>query len=152
MNRFSPANLLRIGAVVALAATLAACSRAPAGRTAHQETGASHATLSIDEFQTGTRLGSHGGIAPGAQTKRFKLGDAVHIAMRVRDAPPGTVVTVVWKAPGGETLGEDSSTVRPGQEHVYFSAESDDLKPGDGYQAEISANGKAVSIIRFDLD
>jgi hypothetical protein len=108
--------------------------------------------LSISEFQLGTRLGSHGGIAQGAQTSVFSTDQTVHVAMRLRDAPPGTVIKAVWQAPGGETLGEQTSGVRPGQDYVYFSADAENLPPGAGYRAEIFANGKPVTVLRFDLN
>ena len=123
-------------------------SGSEAGGTAPQ---VSNAPFSIGELHAGKRLGTHGGIAPGAETHSFALGDTVHIAMRVQNAPAGTVVKVVWKTPGGQTMGEDSTSVRPGQEYVHFSADSENLQVGQGYQAEVSANGKSVGLVRFDL-
>lgn len=109
------------------------------------------AKMWIGEFQSGTRLGPHGGIAHRSEKTVFSAGDMIHIAMKLRDAPPGTTVTVVWKAPSGQKLGEETKRLRPGQDYMYFSADGENLQAGSGYHAEISTNGKPVTVVSFDF-
>jgi hypothetical protein len=71
--------------------------------------------------------------------------------MRLRDAPTGTTVKVVWKAPGGEALGDETKRLQPGQDYMFFSADAENLPAGSGYHAEISANGKPVTVLSFTL-
>ena len=107
--------------------------------------------LSIGELKSGTRLAMNGGIARGAEKTVFSTDETIHVAMRLHDAPKGTIVKVLWKAPGGETLGEEAKRLQPGQEYMYFSADGASLPKGTGYHAEISANGEPVTVLRFDL-
>lgn len=106
---------------------------------------------SIGEFQLGAGLGSHGGIAQGTEKTTFSSDETINVAMRVRSAPAGTQVKVVWKSPAGEALGEETKRLLPGQDYMYFSADGANLPPGAGYHAEISANGALVTTLRFDL-
>ena len=130
---------------------LSACSP-EAGREAATSTPAASRELSIGDFQLGTRLGSHGGIAREAHTSVFSADQTIHVAMRLRDAPAGTTVKVVWKSPAGEPLGQETKRLQPGQDYMHFSADGGNLLPGTGYGAEISANdGEPVTVVRFDV-
>jgi hypothetical protein len=139
-------------ALISTAAVLSACSP-ESGRDATTTTRTASRKLSIGEFQLGTRLGSHGGIARQANTTVFSTDQTIHVAMRLRDAPAGTTVKVVWKSPAGEALGAETKRLQPGQDYMHFSADGANLLPGTGYGAEISANdGEPVTVVRFDMN
>ena len=139
-------------ALAAAAATLSACSP-EAGREATTITPEASRKLSIGDFQLGTRIGSHGGIAREADATAFSTDQTIHVAMRVRDAPTGTRVKVVWKSPAGEALGEETKRLQPGQDYMHFSADGENLLPGSGYHAEVSANdGEPVTVLKFDME
>lgn len=73
--------------------------------------------------------------------------------MRLRDAPGGTTVKVVWKSPAGEALGEETKRLQPGQDYMHFSADGEHLLPDTGYLAEISANGGTpITVLKFDVN
>lgn len=136
--------------LVSAAGLQSACSP-DGGRSASPTTQGASRKLSIGEFQLGTSLGPHGGIAQGADKTVFSTDQTIHVAMRLRDAPTGTLVKVVWKSPGGEAIGEETKRLKPGQEHMSFSADGESLPPGTGYHVQISANGEPVTVLRFDL-
>ena len=157
MNHRNPGPLDRAAALaicIALtsaAAALSACSP-EASHEATTITQQAPKKLSIDDFQLGTRLGSHGGVAREAHTTVFSTDQTIHVAMRLRDAPAGTTVKVVWKSPAGEALGQETKRLQPGQDYMHFSADGENLLPGTGYGAEISANdGEPVTVVRFDV-
>ena len=139
-------------ALASAVAVLGACSP-EAGRDATTTTQEASGKLSISDFQLGTKVGSHGGIARDADTTVFSTDQMIHVSMKLREAPTGTKVKVVWKSPAGEALGEETKLVRPGQDYMHFSADGENLLPGSGYHAEISANdGEPVTVLKFDLN
>lgn len=137
-------------ALASIAALQGGCSK-DTGRNASSTSQDQPKKLSIGDLETGTSLGPHGGIAQGAEKSVFTASETIHVSMRLRNAPKGTTVKVVWKSPAGEALGEETKSLRPGQDYMHFSADGANLPPGAGYHAEISANGQPITVLKFDL-
>ena len=142
-----------IAAICGMVTLLGGCSREPEQVSAESASPpeATADQIQLDGFALGTRLGPHGGIAPGAERTEFGPHEQVFVAMLIRRAPVGTPIRVVWAAPGGIRLGEETKTVRPGQRYMNFAADISTIPPGRGYYAEVWAEGRVVGRVEFEV-
>lgn len=142
--------------IVTLAAVLSvsgACTRDPERASSAQSTAesAQEGLVQLEDFRLGTALGSDGAIAPGKQQNAFTPDETVFLAMRIRQAPVGAAVRVVWGAPGGIQLGEETKTIRPGQRYLHFAADISTIPVGENYYAEVWAQGRQIARVEFSI-
>jgi hypothetical protein len=139
------------GALRVLAAAVFLLSACTSEADKAAQEAAAKRPIQIDNFVLGTALGSHGGIAYGADHKMFEAGQLIYLAMELKHAPVGTPVRVLWKGPAGDVIGEETKLVRRGQRFMNFAADGGNLPVMQNYVVEVQVNGKTLSQLKFDI-
>jgi len=143
-------SLKLAGTMTVLATLLAAC--APDSGGAPGRTSGTTRPIELTQFRLGAELGNDGAVTALSEKSTFNIGEQVHLSMRVVHAPPGTPIEVIWRGPENEKLGGETKTVRPGQVHVHFSADTSSLPAGKAYKVAVAVQGRSITQIEFDLE
>lgn len=105
----------------------------------------------VDDVTIGKNVGADGMIAAADQGDDFAPGDAVHLTMKVGDAPAGSSVKVVWYGPGETKIADETKTVTQGQQYLTFqAADTASWQKGD-YRAEIWIGDEKVNQQQFQI-
>jgi hypothetical protein len=104
----------------------------------------------IDDVTIGHEVGADGTIPAGKTGDDFAPGEAVNIAMKVKDAPAGAAVKVVWYGPGETKINEENKNVPTGATTLAFSADSKGWAKGD-YRAEVWIGDEKVNPQQFQI-
>ena len=104
----------------------------------------------VDDFTIGHEVGADGTIPTGRTGDDFAPGQPVHIAMKVKDAPAGTAVKVVFFGPGETNLGEETKNTTAGQTTLAFTKDTKGWAKGD-YRAEVWAGDEKVNTQQFQI-
>jgi hypothetical protein len=105
----------------------------------------------IDDVTIGKQVGSDGMIATENQGDDFAPGEVVHLAMKVADAPAGSVVKVAWYGPGEQKVGDQQKTVDQGAQYLDFaSVDTSAWQKGD-YRAEVWIGDEKVNTQQFQI-
>ncbi len=105
----------------------------------------------IDDVTIGKNVGADGTIAASDQVDDFAPGEAVHLAMKVADAPAGSVVKVACYGPGEQKVGDQEKTVETGAEYLTFeTADTSGWQKGD-YRAEVWIGDEKVNTQQFQI-
>ncbi len=160
---------MRITAVLGLALVLAfGCTKTDEAATGTAETATTVTTAEIpgtqsptdlnplraesfiDDVTIGHEVGPDGTIPAGKTGDDFAPGHAVNIAMKVKDAPAGTAVKVVFYGPGEKNVGEETKTVAAGQTFLVFKKDTAGWPKGD-YRAEVWTGDEKVNTQQFQI-
>ena len=104
----------------------------------------------VDDVTIGKKVGADGTIAVEDQGDDFAPGDAIHLSMKVGDAPAGSAVKVAWFGPGETKINEETKTVNTGETHLTFQADSTGWAKGD-YRAEVWIGDEKVNTQQFQI-
>jgi len=105
----------------------------------------------IDDVTIGKQVGADGMIAAEDQGDDFAPGETVHLAMKVADAPAGSVVKVAWYGPGELKVGDQEKTVETGASYLTFdSVDTSSWQKGD-YRAEVWIGDEKVNTQQFQI-
>ena len=105
----------------------------------------------IDDVTIGKQVGADGMIAAEDQGDDFAPGETVHLAMKVADAPAGSVVKVAWYGPGELKVGDQEKTVETGASYLAFdSVDTSSWQKGD-YRAEVWIGDEKVNTQQFQI-
>ena len=104
----------------------------------------------IDDVTIGHEVGADGTIPTGRTGDDFAPGEPVHLAMKVKDAPVGTAVKVVFFGPGEKNLGEETKSTAAGQTFVTFQKDTKGWPKGD-YRAEVWTGDEKVNTQQFQI-
>lgn len=104
----------------------------------------------VDDVTIGHEVGADGVILAGKTGDDFAPGQAVNIALQVKDAPAGTAVKVVFYGPGEKNLGEETKNVVAGQSFLAFTKVTAGWAKGD-YRAEVWAGDEKVNTQQFQI-
>ncbi|HEV7768798.1 MAG TPA: hypothetical protein VGQ76_27645 [Thermoanaerobaculia bacterium] len=151
-------------AVAALTVVTLACGRdetaePPAATTTVEQLGtASPADVApitaqtwLDDFTLGHELAPDGSIVASTGGDDFAPGQAIHLAMEVGDAPPGSTVKVVWYGPNETKIGEENKPVVAGNKYLNFTAgDTKSWAKGD-YRAEVWIGDEKVNTQQFQI-
>jgi len=146
-----------------LSATLVACGRdetavPPATTETVEQAGTSSPTdvapitaqTWIDDVTIGHELAADGSMVPGQGGDDFAPGQPVHVTMEVGDAPPSSLVKVVWYGPNETKINEENKPVVSGQKYLSFMADSTGWAKGD-YRAEVWIGDEKVNTQQFQI-
>jgi len=105
----------------------------------------------VDDVTIGHKAGPDGTIAAADQGDDFAPGDPVVIAMKVGDAPPGSMVKVIWYGPNDTKLSENEKGINAGSDHLIFeNLNTASLATGD-YRAEVWIGDEKVDQQSFNI-
>jgi len=104
----------------------------------------------IDDVTIGHEIAADGTIPAGKTGDDFAPGQPVHIAMKVKDAPAGTAVKVVFYGPGEKNVGEDTKKVAGGETFMAFKKDTKGWPKGD-YRAEVWTGDEKVNTQQFQI-
>jgi hypothetical protein len=104
----------------------------------------------IDDVTIGHEVGPDGAIPTGKTGDDFAPGQTVHIAMKVKDAPAGTAVKVVFYGPGEKDLGGETKQTKAGETYMAFQKATKGWPKGD-YRAEVWAGDEKVNTQQFQI-
>lgn len=129
----------------------------PVATTAEQPGTASPSDLNpvaaqsyIDDVTIGHEVGADGTIPTGKTGDDFAPGQPVHIAMKVKDAPAGAGVKVVWFGPGETKINEENKAVPTGATTLSFTTDTKGWAKGD-YRADIFIGDEKVNSQQFQI-
>ena len=105
----------------------------------------------IDDVTIGSELGPDGNMAAGKTGDDFAPGHAIHVAMEVGDAPPGSAVKLVWYGPNETKIGEESKPVVAGQKYLNFTAPDTSSWAKGDYRAEVWIGDEKVNTQQFQI-
>jgi hypothetical protein len=103
----------------------------------------------IDDVTIGHEVGADGTIPAGKTGDDFAPGEMVNIAMKVKDAPAGTAVKVVYLGPGDANVGEETKQAT-GATFLTFQKDTKGWAKGD-YKADIYAGDEKVNTQHFQI-
>lgn len=104
----------------------------------------------IDDVTIGHEVAADGTIPAGKTGDDFAPGEAVNIAMKVKDAPAGTAVKVVFYGPGEKNVGEETKNVAAGETFLAFKKDTAGWPKGD-YRAEVWTGDEKVNTQQFQI-
>ena len=105
----------------------------------------------IDDVTVGKKVGADGTIAEADQSDDFVPGDAIHVTMKVGDAPAGSQVKVVWYGPGETKIDESTKTVNAGDHYLAFESGSTASWAKGDYRAEVWIGDEKVNTQQFNI-
>ncbi|HXG57451.1 MAG TPA: hypothetical protein VNL91_00315 [Thermoanaerobaculia bacterium] len=105
----------------------------------------------VDDVTIGHEVGSDGTIPAGHTGDDFKAGDPIHVAMKVKDAPAGAAVKVVWMGPNETKIGEEQKDVPPGATSLTFTASNTRRWAKGDYRAEVWIGDERVNTQQFQI-
>jgi len=157
-------NKLAVFTMAALTVVTLACGRdetaePPAATTTTEQPGVSSpadvapvtAQTWLDDFTLGHELNADGSVNAGTGGDDFAPGQAVHLAMEVGDAPPGSTVKIVWYGPNETKIAEESKPVVTGSKYLNFSsADTGTWAKGD-YRVETWIGDEKVNTQQFQI-
>ena len=108
------------------------------------------AQMYVDDFTIGHEVGADGTIPTGKTGDNFVPGQKVNIVMKVKDAPAGTAVKVVYFGPGEKQVGEETKNTAAGQTFLVFTKDTKGWAKGD-YRADIFAGDEKVNSQHFNV-
>ena len=105
----------------------------------------------IDDVTIGSELAADGSMVVGKTGDDFAPGQTVHLSMEVGDAPPNSIVKVVWYGPNETKIGEENKPVVAGQKYLAFSSgDTKSWAKGD-YRAEVWIGVEKVNTQQFNI-
>lgn len=104
----------------------------------------------VDDFTIGHEVGADGTIPTGRTGDDFAPGEPVNIVMKVKDAPAGTAIKVVFFGPGEKNVGEETKNTAAGQTFLAFQKDTKGWPKGD-YRAEVWAGDEKVNTQQFQI-
>ena len=108
------------------------------------------AQMYIDDVTIGHEVAADGTVPAGKTGDDFAPGETVHIAMKVKDAPAGTAVKVVFFGPGEKNVGEETKTVAGGEKFLVFNKDTKGWPKGD-YRADVFTGDEKVNSQQFQI-
>lgn len=105
----------------------------------------------IDDVTIGHVLGSDGTIPLDQTGDEFAPGKPIHIAMKVKDAPAGSAVRVIWYAPGDTKIAEENKDVPAGAMTLAFSVTDTKTWQKGDYHAVVWIGDEKVSTQQFQI-
>src|SRR4029079_11788382 len=78
----------------------------------------------IDDVTIGHEVAADGTIPAGKTGDNFVPGQKVNITMKLKDAPAGTAVKVVYFGPGEKQVGEETKQVKAGETFMVFTKDT----------------------------
>ena len=104
----------------------------------------------IDDVTIGHEVAADGTIPAGKTGDNFVPGQKVNITMKVKDAPAGTAVKVVYFGPGEKQVGEETKQVKAGETFMVFTKDTKGWAKGD-YRADVFTGDEKVNSQHFNL-
>lgn len=105
----------------------------------------------LDDVTIGSELGADGAMATGKTGDDFAPGQPIHIAIETGDAPPNSVVKIVWYGPNETKIGEENKPVVAGQKYLNFTATDTASWAKGDYRAEVWIGDEKVNTQQFNL-
>ena len=143
---------------------LAACGRdetaeAPATTTTVEQAGTESpsdvapttAQSWVDDVTIGSELAPDGSMAAGKTGDDFAPGQPIHLTMEVGDAPPDSIVKVVWYGPNETQIGEENKPVVAGHKYLSFTAQDTASWAKGDYRAEVWIGDEKVNTQQFQI-
>lgn len=103
----------------------------------------------VDDVTIGHEVGADGSIPTGKTGDDFAPGQKVNITMKIKDAPAGTAVKVVFYGPGEKQVGEETKQTA-GATYLAFEKDTTGWPKGD-YRADIFAGDEKVNSQQFQI-
>jgi hypothetical protein len=122
-----------------------------AGTDAPSDVSPMKAQAWVDDVTIGHSVGADGTIPADKTGDDFAPGEAIHLAMRVEDAPPNSSVKVIWFGPNETKVGEEAKAVTPEQKHMTFAAQDTKAWAKGDYRAEVWAGDEKVNTQEFQI-
>jgi hypothetical protein len=130
---------------------LGACSDGPENTAQTQpvtpttETNAVTAETWIDEVTMSATPGAT------ADQDEFKVGETIHVSMKVEDAPAGTNVTTYWYGPSNRQLAYETKAIEPNQQQIEFTQDNTAAWQAGSYRAEVWIGNQKVEEESFNI-
>lgn len=105
----------------------------------------------VDDVTIGRAVGADGTIAADQQGDDFAPGEPIVIAMKVGDAPAGSVVRIDFYGPGEQKVGDATKTVAAGDQHLDFQAGDTASWPKGDYRADVWVGDEKVNSQQFQI-
>jgi hypothetical protein len=105
----------------------------------------------LDDVTIGSELGADGAMVAGKTGDDFAPGQPIHIAIETGDAPPTSVVKLVWYGPNETKIGEENKPVVAGAKYLNFTAADTATWAKGDYRAEIWIGDEKVNTQQFQI-
>ncbi|MEO8379810.1 MAG: hypothetical protein ABI779_09120 [Acidobacteriota bacterium] len=122
-----------------------------AGTTSPNDLNPVAAQSYIDDVTIGHELGADGTVPAGQGGDDFAPGQPIHIAMKVKDAPAGAAVKLVWYGPNETKINEEQKDVPAGATTLAFSATNTAAWAKGDYRAEVWIGDEKVNTQQFQI-
>ncbi|MDP9190755.1 MAG: hypothetical protein M3P06_03530 [Acidobacteriota bacterium] len=157
-------RILLLLSVAMLAIFVVACGRdetaePPAATTTVEQPGTgSPADVSpitaqtwLDDVTIGSELAADGSMVAGKTGDDFAPGQPIHLTIETGDAPPSSVVKLVWYGPNETKIGEENKPVVSGQKYLSFTASDTASWAKGDYRAEVWIGDEKVNTQQFQI-
>jgi hypothetical protein len=121
-----------------------------AGTTSPNDLNPVQAQSFVDDVTIGHEVAADGTIPAGKTGDDFAPGEAVHIVMKVKDAPAASAVKVVFNNSSNTSVGEETNDVPAGALFLAFSKDTKDWPKGD-YTADVWIGDEKVNTQHFQV-
>lgn len=105
----------------------------------------------IDDVTIGSELAPDGSMVAGRTGDDFAPGQPIHLSMEVGDAPPASIVKVVWYGPNETKINEEDKPVVAGQKYLNFTAQDTASWAKGDYRAEVWIGDEKVNTQQFQI-
>lgn len=121
-----------------------------AGTTSPNDLNPVQAQSFIDDVTIGHEVGADGTVPAGKTGDDFAPGEMVYITMKVKDAPAGSAVKVVFNGTNNASVGEETKDVPAGATFISFSKDTKGWPKGD-YSADVWIGDEKVNTQHFQV-